>query len=799
MDENSTDRQLIDNELWLTKIAIDKSKSAFYRLSPAGEVLYVNDYACQCLGYSREELVGMHPWEFDPDSTPEAWAFTWERLKKNGIINKETRHRRKDGTVFPVEVTGNYIAHSGEEYSFVFVQDITERKRVERQLIEQEEFFRMIAENIDDFIAVLDTEGKRLYNSPSYARLFGDTETMQGTDSFAEIHPEDREHVKQVFMETVCSGISQRADFRFVLADGGIRNMESRGGLIRNSQGQVSRVVVVSRDITERKQIDYKLRELNEHLEARVEQRTRELAQAKQLAEAANHAKSDFLANMSHEIRTPMNSILGMAHLALKAETDPKNRSYLEKIQFSGEHLLGIIDDILDFSKLDAGKLKMETVDFDLDKILERLNGLVVEKAANKGLELIFDIDPGLPVNLRGDPLRLGQVLINFTDNAIKFTETGRVTIRASKLEESENDALVRFEVQDTGIGMSRDELARLFQPFQQADTTTTRQYGGTGLGLAISKQLVEMMASGAVGVDSAPGAGSTFWFCVRLGKGSRPHPPENKSMAALPPGMLATLNGAHILLVENNLFNQEVVSEFLENVGVTVCLAQNGAEAIDLLSNDSFDCVLMDIQMPLMDGFEATRQIRAQPALAGIPVIAMTANVLDGTREQCLAAGMDDYISKPFKPYALYATIAQWLPGRMQRMAHAAVPPTSSVATAWTSDPDIIDLSVLAELVGGDKTKMREFALKFLVSARNDMVEIEAALQRNDPVTLGTLGHHNKGPAGMVGATGLVKLCRALEEYARNSGEAEQASGIVSRMQLLLDSIEERIDKDLA
>lgn len=918
MDENSADRQQIDNELWLAKAAIDKSKSAFYRLSPAGKVLYVNDYACQCLGYSREELLGMHPWEFDPGFSPEGWAASWAHLKQNGVISIETRHRRKDGTVFPVEVTGNYISHNGEEYSFTFVQDITERKQaeavlrrsedklnraqaigqigswylhiptgrlewsaethrmfgipqqegidlevfdaaihpddresvsnawdtalaggvydiehrivvdgqtrwvrecaqierdaegrpfsgvgtvqditerklVERRLSEQEEFFRMIAENIDDFIAVLDTDGKRLYNSPSYARLFGDVGALRGTDSFAEIHPADREHVKQVFQETVRSGVSHRADFRFVLADGTVRNMESRGGLIRNSLGLVSSVVVVSRDITERKRIDYKLRELNEHLEMRVEQRTHELAQAKQLAEAANHAKSDFLANMSHEIRTPMNSILGMAQLALKAD-DSRSRSYLEKIQFSGEHLLGIIDDILDFSKLDAGKLKMETVDFDLGKILDSLNGLVAEKAKNKGLDLVFDIDPGLHVNLRGDPLRLGQVLINFTDNAIKFTEKGRIVVRVRSVEESEHAALVRFEVQDTGIGMNGEEQARLFQPFQQADTTTTRQYGGTGLGLAISKQLVEMMESGEIGVDSAPGSGSTFWFRARLGKGSAP--PQHRNETEMPPGMLEAINGAHILLVENNQFNQEVASEFLENVGATVCLAQNGVEALDLLAHDSFDCVLMDIQMPLMDGFEATRRIRANPALAGIPVIAMTANAWDGNRERCLAAGMDDFISKPFKPYTLYARLAKWLSARPMP---AEMPCAPAAATAWISDPDVIDLSVLAELVGGNRSKMHEFALKFLASARNDMAEIDAALQRNDRASLGALGHHNKGPAGMVGAQGLVRLCQELEAHARNGGDAGHAGDIVARMHALLDRIGERIDRNLA
>ena len=344
--------------------------------------------------------------------------------------------------------------------------------------------------------------------------------------------------------------------------------------------------------------------------------------------EAANRTKSEFLANMSHEIRTPMNSILGMAHLALNTETNPKNRDYLEKIHISGQHLLGIIDEILDFSKIDAGKLKMEIVEFDLDGIWKNLKNMIGEKAAEKGLQLDFDIDPGIPNSLHGDPLRLSQVLINYASNAIKFTATGKVTVRAKKIEESKQSMLVRFEVQDTGIGISDEDKARLFQPFQQMDTSTTRNYGGTGLGLAISKQLVEMMEEGRVGVDSIPGQGSTFWFTVRLGKGSKSHPSEiSKRLPDFPSVILATINRTRILLAEDNLFNQQVATEFLENVGATVCVAKNGNEVMDLLHKEHFDCVLMDIQMPLMDGFEATRLIRANPALAEMPVIAMTAN----------------------------------------------------------------------------------------------------------------------------------------------------------------------------
>lgn len=524
-----------------------------------------------------------------------------------------------------------------------------------------------------------------------------------------------------------------------------------------------------------------------------TEQRERE-----QALEAANRTQSEFLAKMSHEIRTPMNSILGMSHLALTAETDPKNRDYLEKIHLSGMHLLGIIDEILDFSKIDAKKIKIETVDFDFGRLLNNLNNLIAGKAIEKGIRLDFDIDPGIPNNLRGDPRRLSQVLINYASNAIKFTPTGNIIVRARKIGENENGTLVRFEVQDTGIGISSEDKARLFQPFQQVDASLTRNYDGAGLGLAISKQLVEMMDEGAVGVDSAPGQGSTFWFTVRLGKANESHKSVNDE-ADIPPASIAMIKGAHILLAENNIFNQQVATEFLENAGATVCVAQNGNEALDLLLKDDFDCVLMDIQMPLMDGFEATRLIRANPELAGMPVIAMTANASDEDRARCLAAGMDDYISKPFKPYTLYATLAHWLSAPPRQMMFSDRPSKLSGATMWVGEPNIIDLSVLAELLGDNKSEMHKFANQFMMLARKDMVEIEAALARNDLVALCALGHHNKAPARMVGAMGFYNLCQALEDHGKNGGSIDQGLDIVSRMYFLLDRVNEKIDKELA
>ncbi len=521
-------------------------------------------------------------------------------------------------------------------------------------------------------------------------------------------------------------------------------------------------------------------------------------------AEAAVRAKGEFLANISHEIRTPMNSILGMAQLAFKAEQNPRQRDYLKKIQLSGEHLLNIIDDILDISKIDAGKLDIEVVDFELANVMENLTNLVAKKAEDKNLKLVFDIDPSIPAYLRGDPLRLCQVLINLANNAIKFTEKGEVMVSIKRLEDDRNDALLRFEVQDTGIGMSEDEMAMLFQSFQQTDSSTTRKYGGTGLGLVICKQLVEMMDDGEIGVESTPGKGSTFWFTVRLAEGVplAPEPTELplQEIGSNESGLLKQIHGARILLIDDNAFNLQVATDFLLSSGAVVTTGSNGKEAIDLLRQQRFDCVLMDVQMPVMDGVEAVERIRRDPAIDDVPVIAMTASALKEDKARYLAAGMDDVIIKPFKYQTLFATLAKWLPRVEPDQDHAVQRASQRALTdeELTGHPDIIDLSVLAEITGSDRQKLGEFANKFVVSIQKDMENIEAALERKDLQALGALGHYSKAPAKLVGAMEFANLCQALEDNA-DGGDLDHARDIVGQLRVLPSQIERQIARVLA
>jgi PAS domain S-box-containing protein len=911
----------------LTRL-LNASPAVIYCRVASGEFepTFVSDSITRLFGCTpKEYLKNPYLWRdlVHPDDVARINAWV-EQMFESDERSIEYRIRRPDGDYFwvndqqqivrdakgkPIEIVGSWT-------------DVTQRKEAEEAREAARSQLTLLLSAAPSVIYSFKAHGDfaPTFVSANISHMLGYSadQYLQTPDFWRScVHPDDLPEVeaKQAELFRKCEHL---AEYRFRKKDGTYCWVSDEQHLIRDPNGNPLEVVGSWSDIDARKAAEFAFQAAQ-----------LELKKATEAALEASEAKSVFLANMSHEIRTPMNAVIGLSHLALKTDLTPRQRDYVLKIKSSGQHLLGIINDILDFSKIEAGKLSIETIDFDLDKVLENVGNLMSEKASAKGLELIFEVEPAVSTHFRGDPLRLGQILINFCNNAVKFTEHGEVAVQVRVLEDNPDSQFVEFSVSDTGIGMSETQIERLFQAFEQADASTTRKYGGTGLGLAISKQLTELMG-GKVSVKSEPGKGSTFKFTARLGKGTATARPRllqsdlrgrrvliiddnpharavlanmltNMSLVAdeaasgeealnmvrqaagageryeiafidwqmpgmngietgkrilglagipIPPHLVMVtaygreevlkqaeesgfenvlikpvtssilfdtavvalgadgerietvqagpsfdidrMRGARILLVEDNEINQEVAIGQLEDAEAFVDLAENGEVALHMIRDNDYDAVLMDMQMPVMDGVEATRVLRSNPRYQGLPIIAMTANAMASDRILCLEAGMNDHIAKPIDPDQLFGVLLRWIKrgdgdGKAARGGSA----THGSDGRAAGDAELVipgvDISAGLKRTGGNRKRYVTLLRKFADQQSGTVDAIETALAMGDAGAAERAAHSLKGAAATLGAGSLSEAAALTEAAIKTNGDVAES---IRALSLTLDQV---------